>query len=80
MRNCRLLPFQQMVKIKCTTQRFLMPSLYISFTDRSKAVLLLWFPSVTCCYVCVCVVSSGVVTCITAVHYASCLVLFGNLK
>ena len=34
------------------------------------------FLSVTCCFVFVYMVSSGMVSCITAVHYASCLVRF----
>ena len=50
------------------------------FTDRSKALLLLWFLSVTCCCVYVYMVSNGMFTCILAVHYASCLVLFCNFK
>ena len=41
------------------------PLLNNHFTDHSKkTVLLLWFLSDTCCYVCVYLVSSGMVTCL----------------
>ena len=46
-----------------------------SITDRSKAVLLLWFLNVTCCCVFVHMVFSNMIIWITAAHYVSCSVL-----
>ena len=45
-----------------------------SITDRSKAVLLLWFLYVTC-YVCMYMVFSNMVNGITVAHYASYFVI-----
>ena len=52
----------------------------LSITDRSRAILLLRFLNGICVYVHVYMASSNIATKITVAYYASCLVMFCNLK